>query len=123
MNTNVIPWLPLKKKKNYCPMLPHGPAQFVKWMNENEFRHVLCQNSNYQEKKIKRRYNNKVRIMRKFNKEIKVLKKITHLRARVFGDVKKYIFYIFKIYFIYFTILFYNSPNISISIFTYNSLK
>ena len=33
------------------------------------------------------------------------------------------IFYIFKHYFIYFIILFYNSPNISVSTFIYNSLK
>ena len=47
-------------------------------------------------------------------------------RAFTSRDVKKiyiYIFYTIKIYFIYFTILFYNSPNILISIFTYNLLK
>ena len=38
-------------------------------------------------------------------------------------DAKKFLSYIFKIYFIYFTISFYNSLNITISIFTYNSLN
>ena len=36
---------------------------------------------------------------------------------------KKCLFYILKTYFIYFTILFYNSLNISVFIFIYNSLK
>ena len=37
-------------------------------------------------------------------------------------DSKKVIFYILKIYFIYFTISFYKSPNIPVSIFINNSL-
>ena len=40
------------------------------------------------------------------------------LRALAFENTKKCLFYILKIYFIYFTISFYNLPNISISIFT-----
>ena len=41
----------------------------------------------------------------------------------IIRDVKKVLFYNFKIYFIYFTMSFYNSPDIPISIFIYNSLK
>ena len=48
---------------------------------------------------------------------------VTIIRALAMEDVKKHLLNIFKHYFIYFTILFYNLLDISISIFTYNSLK
>ena len=45
------------------------------------------------------------------------------IRALASGDAKKFYFASSKTYFIYFTISFYNSSNISVSIFTSNSLK
>jgi len=42
---------------------------------------------------------------------------------RTLEDAKKNLFCILKYPFIYFTISFYNSPNILVSIFTYNSSK
>ena len=45
------------------------------------------------------------------------------LRALASRDAYQSLFYTLKTYFIYFTILFYNLPNILVSIFTYNSLK
>ena len=44
-------------------------------------------------------------------------------RVLASGDAKKFLFYILKTYFIYYTISFYNPPNIPVSIFTYKSLK
>ena len=45
------------------------------------------------------------------------------LNALAYEDAKKTLFYILKYHFINFTISFYNSSSISVSIFTYNSLK
>ena len=44
-------------------------------------------------------------------------------RLLVSKDSKNFLFYTLKTYFIYYIISFYNSPNVPISIFTYNSLK
>ena len=56
-----------------------------------------------------------------------VIPKHMKLGALASRDAKKKkkinLFYILKHHFIYFTISFYNTPNISVSIFTYNSLK
>ena len=46
-----------------------------------------------------------------------------NIRVLASENAKKFLFYILKTYVIYYTISFYNSPNISDSIFTYNSLK
>ena len=56
-----------------------------------------------------------------------VIPKHMKLGALASGDAKKIrkknLFYILKHHFIYFTFSFYNTPNISVSIFTYNTLK